>query len=210
MGEYVIASLPSLYLRGVLGMGPQFCEWGGKMRIECACTGLVGSIDFKTTGLFGSGQRHRIKGSVGAVSQHRGKTANFYTISGAWNTRVVATRVGSTEEMELLRTPDGETERSAERRELPPVLPYTMPSYSLAWPRHSRQVWKDLNEAIANEEWALARAAKSKVEDGRRAEEAQMQNAGEKWEPAFFVETTSAANVGKEKIWCVREGAFAR
>lgn len=208
--EYVVTSLPSLYLRGIFHMGPQFCEWGGKLQIECATTGLVGTLGFTTAGFFGTGQRHRIKGSVDAVAHNQGKTSTFYSIAGAWNARVVATRAGSTEEVELIRAPDGEAERPAELRELPETLPYTMPSYSLAWPRHSRRVWRDLSEAIAREDWALARAMKNKVEDGCRAEKAQMQNAKEEWEPAFFVETTSAVKVGKQSVWSIRESAFAR
>jgi hypothetical protein len=208
--EYVITMFPSLYLRGVLGMGPQFCEWGGKMQIECVSTGLVGSIDFKTAGRFGSGHRHRIKGSVDVLAHNQGKTHSLYSISGAWNMRVTATRTGSKEELELIGSPDAGAERPAERRELPEVLPYSLPSYSLAWPRHSHQVWRELSDALVSENWALARAAKSKVEDGRRAEAAQMRNAGEAWEPAFFDGTPAAANVGEHSIWNIREDAFAR
>jgi len=205
--EYVITSFPSLYLRGILGMGPQFCEWGGKLQIECAATGLVGSVDFKTTGIFGSGTRHQVSGSVD-VAHNSSKNLRLYSISGAWNSRVVATRKGSTEEVELLGPPDREAEQPTERQDLPAVLPYTMPGYSLSWPRHSRQVWKDLSEALASKDWARARAAKSQVEDGRRAEAAQMKRAGETWSPAFFNEPASVGKADKQGIWTVREGAF--
>jgi len=191
-------------------MGPQFCEWGGKLQIECATTGLVGSIDFKTAGRFGAGQRHRIKGSVDVVAHNRGKTHQLYSISGAWNARVLATRTGSTEEVELLGSPEGEAEQPAERRKMPEVLPYILPSHSLAWPRHSHLVWRDLSEALASEDWALARAAKSKVEDGRRAEASQMQKAGEAWTPAFFDGNAAAVNADEQSVWSIREDAFAR
>jgi len=147
---------------------------------------------------------------VDVVAHNRGKTHQLYSISGAWNARVLATRTGSTEEVELLGSPEGEAEQPAERRKMPEVLPYILPSHSLAWPRHSHLVWRDLSEALASEDWALARAAKSKVEDGRRAEASQMQKAGEAWTPAFFDGNAAAVNADEQSVWSIREDAFAR
>eukprot|EP00967_Tisochrysis_lutea_P148300 scaffold283058_cov33-Tisochrysis_lutea.AAC.1 len=202
---YVITSLPSVYLRGVMGMGASFCEWAGELRVECEAIGLVGSIIYKPAGFFGRGERHLVSGSVKALHGNM----KLSDISGDWTRKVVAKILPGGEEVELLPAPENGEARPAEMFKLPTELPYVVPAHSRQWERHPETVWRDLTAALLAKDWNTARAAKATVEQGRREERKAMTQASEQWETVFFrPDTQKQGDVSVP--WLVREGAFDR
>jgi len=203
---YRIKSLPSVYLRGVMGVGASFCEWAGVLEIECAQNGLVGRIDYKPAGYFGLGDRHVVKGTV---TQNGAKLCQ---ISGKWTRRVVATMASGAAEVEMLPAPSGGEDRPTEIAALQEPPPYGVPAHSLAWERHPSNVWGELTAALKARDWNTARAAKATIEEGRRVEAKAMRAAGEKWETSLFyaVPVPPGKNNAPDVAWLVRDGAFKR
>jgi hypothetical protein len=202
---YVVKSLPSIYLRGVMGIGPSFCEWAGDLVVECRTTGLVGRVEYKPAGYFGRGERHSVSGGVTVADK---PNARLSDISGNWTQSVVAKMAAGGPQVELVAAPAGKQQRG-EMADLPKPLPYAVPAHSLRWERHPDVVWRELTAALHAEDWNAARVAKASVERGRRDEKKAMAAAGQMWETSLF-RPDSGSGDGAEVPWIVREGAFDR
>jgi hypothetical protein len=199
---YIVKSLPSVYLRGVMGVGPCFCEWAGDLLVECAATGLVGKVHYKPAGFFGRGERHSVSGEV---IKNKNKLCD---ISGNWTRSVSAKMASGGTKVEMV-APLPNKQKRGTIATLPNPSPYTVPAHSLEWERHPDVVWKELTAALHDKEWQAARAAKASVEQGRRKEKEAMAAADEKWETSLFRPDTAGGD-GAEVPWVVREGAFDR
>lgn len=212
---YRVTALPSLCLRGVLGIGRSFCEWVGELHIECASSGLVGKLAFAPAKWFGTGGHHHVHGSVTVGGEKNAPI--LYKISGAWTKRVVATPTRGGSEVEMLPAPPGGAERPTGMTTLPECPMYDLPPHTLRWARHPRAVWVELTAALNAQNWSAARAAKRRVEDERRAARAARLETGTEWTPALFERRRSeagssaeAADDGCDVAWVLRAGGLDR
>lgn len=202
---YIVKSLPSIYLRGVMGIGPSFCEWAGELLVECQTTGLVGRVEYKPAGYFGRGERHSVSGAVTLANK---RDVKLCEISGNWTRNVVAKMAADGAVLQVFAAPAGK-QPHGEMADLPKPLPYTVPAHSLLWQRHPDVVWRELTSALHAKDWNAARAAKASVEQGRREEKKAMTAAGQTWETSLFRPETATGNKAGVP-WIVREGAFDR
>ena len=200
--QYRVKTLPSMCLRNVLGVGKAFCEWVGDLEVEGVSSGLVGRVSFQAAKMFNSASAHRVAGSVSVGDAMNAPT--LYQIAGAWTGRVVATATHGGDEVELLAALPGGAERPTGMADLPRPPPYDLPPHSLSWERHPHAVWSELTAALREQNWSSARAAKRSVEEGRRAENAAMAEAGVAWTPAFF----EAIALPGADAWILRDGAL--
>jgi len=211
---YRVKGLPSLCLRGVLGIGRSFCEWAGELHIECVTSGLVGKVAFAAAKWFGTGGYHRVQGTVVAGGDKNAPV--LYKISGAWTQRVVATATSGGTELEMLPALPGGAERPTGMTALPECPLYDMPAHSLRWERHPKQVWAELTTALKAHDWSAARAAKRKVEEERRQERAVRLASGLDWKPALFElaraeagsSAAAVADGGRDQAWVLRAGGL--
>lgn len=205
----VVTSLPSLCLRGVMGVGSCFTEWAGDLVIECKETGLVGRITYHSAGFFArSDGRHNVSGSV-AHMKGSGRGTQLCKISGNWTQRVVAEMADSLAEVELLPAAPHGKARDAELADLPESPPYHLPAHSLTWDRHPHNVWDGLVAAIRQHDWAVARENEAVVESLREKELKLIEVKKERWEPSFFCQREVSANESSSTApWMLRDGAF--
>jgi hypothetical protein len=205
---YVIKSIPSIFLRGVLGVGSSYTEWGGELVAECLETGLVGTIKYHTAGFFGSGERHLVSGSV--CRNGTKQTDQLCEISGNWTQRVVATMPNGQGKFEMLPAPLNGEARMAARTELPDPLPYLLPPHSLKWARHPNSVWGELTAALRARDWNAARSLEIAAEERRKRELSRLESEGG-FEPAFFriIEVPPGGNAAAAP-WTLCDEAFKR
>jgi hypothetical protein len=202
---YVIKSIPSIFLRGVLGVGSSYSEWGGELVAECVETGLVGIIKYHPAGFFGRGDRHRVSGSVSKIGCTNPKD-ELCQISGNWTQRVVATMANGKGEVELLSAPAKGEVRMDAISALPNPLPYQLPPHSLKWARHSHLVWGELTAALHARDWTAARAIEALFEERRKRELSLVEG-----RPASaFFRLSEAPEGGKPARWVLCDQAFTR
>lgn len=206
---YVIKSIPSIFLRGVLGVGSCYSEWGGELVTECLETGLVGTVKYHTAGFFGRGELHRISGSVSRLGSTDQKD-ELCQIAGNWTQRVVASFPDGQDEFEMLPAPPTGEARLAARSELPDPLPYRLPPHSLKWARHPHMVWGELMAALRARDWSAARSIEAATEERRKTELSLVRSEGMS-QPAFF-RMGEVPKDGKSAVapWTLCDEAFKR
>lgn len=170
-GESYMVTYPNMYARGIL-FGKMVLELGETSTVTCQETDLMFEVEFKTKGLIW-GTYNQIAGKVRRLSTKE----VLYEISGNWQTQIlIQKKTGGGGEPEILFD---------SRKEI--VVPQLVAATKEQEARESRNLWKNVTQAIVEENLDHATTYKSAIEEEQR-EEARQREAKkmEPFIPRFF------------------------
>ena len=145
-------------------------ELGDAVRIECPQTGYYADIDFKTKGYF-SGTYNAITGRIKQAAKAADgsfiwggigskKDVPLYTLSGKWTDVIHLTEVATSLRTEFLNIAQLERLQPHIHKKVPPL---TAQSFY-----ESRQLWKNVTQALEKRDYEAATRYKSLIEEDQR------------------------------------------
>ncbi|ORZ07875.1 hypothetical protein BCR42DRAFT_149251 [Absidia repens] len=160
---------PNVYARGIL-FGKMLMELGDQCTVKCVTSDLVAELDFKTKGIFSSGQYHAVVGKI-----KKGSTGELlYDISGSWTSELFIKPIKN-KVKEPLFTVKGAV-----------IHPKIVEPESVQEENESRRLWSKLTAGLRTNDLDGATEAKTVVENQQRQERQEREKKGDHWTPRFF------------------------
>lgn len=181
--EYAI-SLPELYLRGIV-TGAPFVEITGETLIVCSNHQIAAKLRFIPKPWF-SGEYNLVEGIIYDDADKDIK----YEIWGKWSETVwIQSKDEDPEESHLANIETGIIDEDPNSKILfdaTKMIAQAPKLHKDQSPLESRQVWKDITNALINGEHELASRKKNEVEDRERAKRKERAANGIQWLPMTF------------------------
>ncbi|ORZ18647.1 hypothetical protein BCR42DRAFT_411338 [Absidia repens] len=166
--SYLLTS-PSLTVNGIWYAAP-YVELTGNSYIQ-STTGLYVTFEFSSRGWI-SGERNHFKAYI---RKNGGSSKEYvYKIEGQWSHKSTITAYGSKKSDPFLDV-----------TALTPA-PMVEKAFEEQGEMESRKVWQHVSEAIKQGDTTKAGTEKSKIENQKRAELAEREQAQKDWEPVYF------------------------
>uniref|UniRef100_A0A4X2LJ59 Oxysterol-binding protein n=1 Tax=Vombatus ursinus TaxID=29139 RepID=A0A4X2LJ59_VOMUR len=165
-GEDYVFTLPSAYARSILTI--PWVELGGKVTMDCAKTGYTALVTFHTKPFYG-GKIHRVTAEV----KHKPTNTVVCKAQGEWNGILEFTY--SNGETKLVNTASL------------PVYPKKVRPLEKQGSMESRNLWRQVTDAIKLGDMSSATEFKQHLEDRQRKDEQQRAAGSREWQPKYFI-----------------------
>ncbi|XP_043821332.1 oxysterol-binding protein-related protein 10 isoform X2 [Dromiciops gliroides] len=163
--EDYVFTLPNAYARSILTI--PWVELGGKVTMDCNKTGYTALVTFHTKPFYG-GKVHRVTAEV----RHKPTNTLVCKAQGEWNGVLEFTY--SNGETKLIDTATL------------PVYPKKVRPIHKQNPMESRNLWREVTNAIKLRDMTSATEFKRSLEDKQRKEEQERAALKTEWQPKYF------------------------
>ncbi|XP_072507211.1 oxysterol-binding protein-related protein 10 isoform X2 [Notamacropus eugenii] len=163
--EDYVFTLPNAYARSILTI--PWVELGGQVTMDCAKTGYTAQVTFHTKPFYG-GKVHRVTAEV----RHKPTNTIVCKAQGEWNGVLEFTY--SSGETKLINTASL------------PVYPKKVRPIEKQGSMESRNLWREVTNAIKQGDMNGATEFKRSLEDKQRKEEQQRDILHAEWRPKYF------------------------
>ncbi|BBN07647.1 hypothetical protein MPTK1_4g05320 [Marchantia polymorpha subsp. ruderalis] len=171
-GETYVMTPPKLNFRF---LPPQVSEWTGDTTVTCVQTGLQATVTYKSRSLLSRGS-NRVTGKVCKIDS----SEILYSLNGSWDQTVTLEEKMTGKKSVLYDAKAALSNLKA------PVIK----NPQAVSPMESVEVWRKVTDGVWNQDWDMARKAKTTVEETQRDLRKQRATDGKAWKPKYFSKTS--------------------